>query len=636
MKNKENNYTEKAKKRLEEKKEKQYQKELENLLFDAEKENTKKIPKLVNIILSLTMVITLSFVGFLIFDATEKENILYELINAGLILLIFIIFLIGFKRTYKYEKTKAISLSALLLIIIMTFNVLYLTNIITLPTQNTIPTFTGKTLTQALKWADKNNIKTEQTFEFSDKIKKYSIISQDIKPGVLTKKIKNINFEVSNGPDYNKEVVISDMTGWNIDDAVKVIDENILNNVTVNFEENLEIEKDIITSQDKNGTLKRNDPLTLTVSLGNKENLKEIKIKKLINKTLFKSTLYLNRNAIDYELKYDFSDKIDKGNVIKQSIKEGTKIKPGDKIILTISKGKKIVVPNLKNKKLSEVTKWIINNNLKISYSDKYDSKIKNGHVIDATYKKGDIIEEETVIAIIVSKGKLKMPKFKSLADFKTWADKYKIKYEIKEEFDDNVKKNDIIKFSIKTGKDIDEKEGIIVYVSKGKAVEIPNFIDQDKTSIQSICKKLNLNCTFNLEYNEKAKEGRAIKQSINKGEKVAEGTNIVITFATKNKNEVNKQTNTNKPNNNQNNSSNNNQSNNQTCSNYQLNLGYGGTGDQTKQIIIGQNPNLKFSWNPVNSCPNGDKEPGTICSSSASDGATVSSCDNIKITYVN
>ena len=629
MENENNNYTEKAKKRLEEKRQKKERQELEDLLFDAERENTKKIPKFVSVILSLTMVITVAFAIFLIIDALEKENIIYQLINAGLILLTVIIFLIGFKRAYVYNKTKSIILSALLLILIMTFNALCLTNIIKLPTQNAVPTFTNKTLTEGLKWAEKNNIKANQTFEFSDKIKKYNIISQDIKPGVLTKKIKDINFEVSNGPDYNKEVIISDMTGWNIDDAIEVIDENLLNNVTVNFEENLEIEKDKITNQDKSGSMKRNDPLTLTVSLGNKENLKEIKIKNLKNKTVFKALLYLNRHAIDYELKFDFSDKIDKGNVISQSIKKGTKVKPKDKITLTISKGKKIVVPELKNQKLSKITKWMITNNLKISYSDKYDSKIKNGYIIDATYKKGDIIEEETVIGIIVSKGKLLMPKFNTLAEFKTWTEKYKIKYEIKEEFNDNVKNGDIIKFSVKTGKPIDEKEGITVYVSKGKPVEIPNFINQDKASIQNICKKLGINCTFNFEYNTSAKEGTAIKQSISKGEKVKEGTTIQITLATKNKKEVTNNTN----NNSNNNSSNNNQT---TCTNHNLNLGAGSNGTQTKQIIIDQNPNLKFSWNPVNSCPNGDTEPGTICSSSVGDGESVSSCTTIKITYVN
>ena len=191
---KNDNYAEEAKKRLEEKKEKQKQKELEDLLFDAKKENIKKIPKLASIILSLTMVITLAFSVFLFLDAFEKEHIMYELINAVLILLTVIIFLVGFKKTYKYGKTKALTLSAFLLIVIMAFNALYLTNIIKLPTQNAVPTLTNKTLTEALKWADKNDIKTNQTFEFSDKIKKYNIISQDIKPGVLTKRIKEINF----------------------------------------------------------------------------------------------------------------------------------------------------------------------------------------------------------------------------------------------------------------------------------------------------------------------------------------------------------------------------------------------------------------------------------------------------------
>lgn len=534
--------------------------ELKNTIFNKE----HKKPTVINLLLSLTMVITLGFSAFLIYDSFNHINQLYIIINAILIFITVLSALIAFKRSYQYQKTRFVGITAFSVILLMVFNVLVFTNILKLPSQTFVPNFKDKTLTEALKWAEKNEIKTDQSFEYSDLVKKYDIINQNKKAGTLTKNIKKITFEVSNGPDYSKEVIISDMTDWDIDDAIKVIDKNKLNNVYVNFEENENIQRDKITNQNISGTIKRNDKLTLNVSLGLKENLKEVKMIDLKDMTLFKATLFLNRNAIDYEIKYKFSNKIAKGNVITSSIKKGTKVSQKDKVTLTVSKGKKIIVPNLKNKKLSYVTNWIIKNNLKINYSDRYDNKIKNNHVIEATYKKGDVIEEETTVGIVVSKGKLKMPNFTSLQEFKTWAEKYKIKHEIKEEFNEEVKQGEIIKFSIKKGQMINTDETIIVYVSKGKEIEVPNFIGMTKTEIQNSCNKLKLNCSFNYEYSAKDKEGTAINQSIKAKEKVKENDSIKITLATKNKNEVTKKTSNNSTSNKQNNS-NNNQSQN-TC----------------------------------------------------------------------
>ena len=621
-------------------------------------EDKQKKDVVTRIILSMTVLFALTFLFYMIIDSVTKVDQLYQIINASLIFLIVICFVVF----YKSRKNIVQIIASFLIVVLMGFNGAVMSNILALPKQETVPDFSGMTLTQAINWADANHIEYDQTFEHSDNVDKYDIISQDIDANTLLKEVDKINFEVSNGPDYNKEVIISDMTDWNIDEAVEVIDENLLNAVTVNFEENLDADRDTIIYQSKSGNMKRNDDLTFTVSLGNKENLTSIKLKNLKNTDLFHATLYLNRNAISYELKYEFSNKVAKGDVIKTSEKTGTELNPGDKITVTISKGKEIKVPELENMSLSEVTKWMVLNNLNINYSDAYDDNIKSGHVISANYKKGDIIEEETTVDIVVSKGKLKMKKFSSLAAFKTWAEKYGIKYEEKEEFDDNVEQGDIIKFSVDYGKKIKTDETLIVYVSKGKAIEVPDFNGKTESQIKKQCNSLGLNCTFTTEYSTGVDDGKLISQSVKAGEKVAKGDTINFVIATNNRNEVtsnsNKSSSSNSSSSNSSkgsssgssssssssssgSSSNNGSSSSSggsttTCNYYTFNLGAGNTGAQTKQIIQGSNPNLKFSWNPVSACSNGNKEPGTVCSSSVSDGSSVSSCTTITITYVN
>ena len=499
------------------------------------KENKPKKDVGTRIILSLTVLLAFTFLFYMIIDSVTKANQLYQIINAFLIFLIVICFVIF----YKSKRNIVQIIASFLIVVLMGFNGAVLSNILALPKQATVPNFSNMTLTQAINWADANNIKYDQTFENSDNIKKYNIISQNVEAGTLLKEIDKIKFSVSDGPNYNKEVIISDMTDNNIDEAVRVIDKNLLNAVTVNFEENKDVSRDTITYQSKSGNMKRNDDITFTVSLGNKENLTPIKLKNLKNMDLFHATLYLNRNAITYELKYEFSNKVAKGNVISTSEKAGTLLKPDDKITVTISKGKKIKVPKLENMSLSDVTKWMVLNNLNINYSDAYSDDIKKNHIISANYKEGDIIEEDTTINIVVSKGKLKMKKFSSLSSFKEWAKKYNIKYEEKAEFNDDTPQGDIIKFSVDYGKKINTDETLIVYVSKGKAIIVPDFNGKTKAQIEKQCTSLGINCTFTIEYSTGVSDGKLISQSIKAGEKIAKGDTINFVIATNNKNEV-------------------------------------------------------------------------------------------------
>ena len=528
-------------------------KELKNILFDDDKKNIYKNPrkqkseenkiqneeikkpKAANAFLSVTLVASIALFIFLILDSTNRIDQIYQIINAFLILIITLSFIISFKKSFFKNKSVPTVITSLLVLGTIAFNGLYMTNVINLPTQSFLPDFESENLTKAINWTEENNIKTSQNFEYSDTTQKYSVISQSKKPETLTKNINKVDFIVSNGPDYNKEIILADMTGWNVDDVVKFTQENFLNSVTINFEENESVKKDTIISQSKTGTIKRNDPIVFTASLGNKDSLSPISLKDLKNESLLKASVYLGRNGVLYELKYEFSNTIEKGHVIKTSPKKGTTVNPDELVTLTISKGKEIKMPNLKNKTMSYVTKWMVENNLQINYFDKYDNEIKSGRVIESNYKEGDIIEEGTIIDVTFSKGPLVMKKFENINDFKSWADTNGIKYEIKEEFNDEFEKDKIIKTSIEEGKKINLEETITVYVSKGKAVTIPNFNGMTKNEVKKECDRLGIKCTFKEEYSTKS-SGKVINQSVAEGTQVSEGDSIVITIATNKK----------------------------------------------------------------------------------------------------
>ena len=531
--------------------------EIKNILFDDDKKNIyknprkrektvanqiennekRKKPKAANIVLSLTYVISIILFLYLIIDSTNQINQIYQIINAFLLLIIVTCFLISFKKSFFKNKSAPTVITSIVVLGTIAFNGLYMTDVISLPTQSYLPNFESENLTKAINWTEENNIKTDQNFEYSDTTQKYSVISQSEKAETLTKNLNTVDFVVSNGPDYNKEVILADMTSWNVDDVLDFVEENFLNNITINFEENDSVDKDTIIRQSTTGTIKRSDPIIFTASLGNKEELSPIELEDLTSKSLLRASVYLGRNGVLYELKYEFSDKIEKGHVISSDPKKGTTVNPDEMVTLTISKGKEIKVPNLKNKTMAYVTKWMVENNLQINYSDRYDTEIESGRVIESNYKEGDIIEEGTTVDVTFSKGPLKMKKFDNINDFKSWADTNGIKYEIKEEFNSDVEKDKIIKTSIEEGKTINLDDTITVYVSRGEAVKVPDFSGNTKSEAQKACDNSGLSCSFTEEYSSSITSGKVIRQSVAAGTEIAKDDKITITIATSNRN---------------------------------------------------------------------------------------------------
>ncbi|MDD3341416.1 MAG: PASTA domain-containing protein [Bacilli bacterium] len=509
---------------------KEYKKEEEPI---QEKKTRSKSPKgsaPLSFLFTLMLVSAFAYMGYALFfgDAQIKQT--EFLINSIILLLITFCMI----TSYKAEKVKKRKVFAFLESILMTgffvFNILSATSILILPQNTVMKDFTGKSIEEALKWAEANRVTVEQEYDDSDTTEEYHIIKQSVYPNVLASSIKKVTFTVSSGPDYNKEVILMNLIGRNIDDVIKTIDENYLNNVTVDFETNDDIEQDIIIKQSKSGQMKRNDEIKFNVSFGKEAPTEELSMEKLQNLTEFKATLWLKRNNIKYSINRDFSNTVKKGTVIKQSKKADDKIKPNDENVeLTISKGKKIVVPDLLNMSQKDITKWIIANRLKIEFEDRYDTKIKLGKVINANYNKNDEIEEGTTIKITLSKGQLKLPKFDSVDDFRSWATKYGVSYREEYVVNKDVEKGKMIRLSAEAGDILNANETIIIYISSGETIVVPNFIGQNKEEIKKSCSTMKLNCTFYYAGLSSKDKDTALSQNKRAGSEVEKDTYVDI-----------------------------------------------------------------------------------------------------------
>lgn len=587
-------------------------------------DSKKKGNTLINILVVLTIISCLGYIASTIINIENLKDIIL-----ALLLFLFTIFFVSVSITNPSKKKGTNILALLILFIYQVLGSLLLFDIVKLPTMKVMDDLVGKSLTSAIEWTTDNKISLEQEYEYSDLIDEYHIIYQDVKAGTKLKKINKVTVLVSEGPNPDKEIILPNMVGWESEDVLKYIEDNHLTNVLIEFVQS-ENKENTLIEQSKSGNVRRNEEIKLTFSYGEERGYSEVKLADLTNKTKLEALFYLKKYGIKYEFSYDFSDKIKRGNIISQSVKAGTMVSiTGDNVTtvkVVISKGKKIIIPDFKKMSVTEVTNWIIKNKLKVEFKDAYDESVKENSVISSSHTKGDAVEEGTVITITLSKGKLKMSEFKSLNEFREWASKYNINYEEQHEFSNDVAIGEVIKYSYSKGDTIKNGDTIIVTISDGKKISVPNVKGLSKNEATSKLKSAGLNYSFVYKYSDSVAKGNVISQSISSGSEVSSGTTITITIS-----------NGKMPNKNTSNggSSGNNKPSTPTCDNVLFFIQYGNTGVQVLNATKQAYPQFTITATFVDSCSNGDSSSGSVCNASSYDEKTLSTCNPINLTIV-
>ena len=494
------------------------------------KNETKKTLKKHYIFLTIAYLAFFVYLVMEILDVTDVMKSIYQILGCLFIFSLLISFTImSFKN--KKNSDSVISVGSILIILYCVINILLLTKVISLPSDNYVPNFYNQSIVNVNEKKKENNINVIEKYEFSDTVKKDYVISQDIQAPTLTKDIKEITITISLGPDLDKEVIVQSLIGLKYDEVLKYIEENHLSNVKIEYQKS-DKTPDTVISQSKSGTIKRNTEIIIIFAKDTDE-LGEMEIIDFTGETKLYAVSWLEKYGFKVEIQEDYSDEIDEGCVVNQSAKNETKDPEKDTITLTISKGKKILAPDIASMSVEEINNWAIENDVKITYKEEYNDEVSLGDVINSSINQGEVVDKGKKVEIAISKGKLEMIKLTTVSEFTNWAENNKISYDINYENSDSVKKDEIIRCSHQTGQVIKKDDTVIVTVSRGKVITIPNFVGMSKSDIQSKCSSINLSCSFKTgSYTENTKKDIAISQSKSSGTKVSEGTGITITLS--------------------------------------------------------------------------------------------------------
>lgn len=504
-------------------------KELENNEFlDSPKKKKKKKKVYSHRIFS--MIALFASLSYLTYKIVTCESLIMNIYSLSIPVFLFIISIILLIASLKNEFSKIYIFLSIMILLFLSFYLVTDINLISLPKEEVIESYYNKDLKELKDFTDKNNIELVIEYEYSDEIETGKIIRIDTDGLNYVKDIKKIIVTVSDGPNYDKLLIVPSMIGKNLDDLIEYINTNFMNNVTINFEKS-DSDIDTIISQDKNGELRRNSNITFVISLGTQIN-DTVTIKNLVGMKLFDAEIWLKRNSINYEIKYEFSDK-DKNEVLSQSINENEEININDNsITISVSAGVAVKIPDFKTMSVDDATNWIVNNNLKVEFNEIYDENIETGKIIEQSIEENELVKEDTLITLTVSKGQIIMDEFSSITDFRDWANKYNIKYNESYDYSNSITKGEVISYSYNKG-DIIDPDGVInVKISLGKAIYIPSFIGKSKTEAQNTCNSLGIRCNFVTGTYTSYDSNIIYNQSRSANSKVASGSSITLTLS--------------------------------------------------------------------------------------------------------
>lgn len=160
----------------------------------------------------------------------------------------------------------------------------------------------------------------------------------------------------------------------------------------------------VMATSKPTGRVKRYQPVDLTVSRG----ANHWKIQRYVGLTASDVADELRSHGVKVVIRHKHSNTVDRGQVIAQSYKQGTVVKPiSQSITLTVSSGKpQFTVPNFKHDDVSAAQDYANKHGLQLTTTEKYSSTVPSNHVLNQIPKAGSKLSRgDTLTVVIASSG---------------------------------------------------------------------------------------------------------------------------------------------------------------------------------------------------------------------------------------
>ncbi len=203
----------------------------------------------------------------------------------------------------------------------------------------------------------------------------------------------------------------------------------------------------------------------------------------------------------------------------------------------TISRNKDVQIPNFVNMKKADAEKLAEESGVVLEIKEEF-SKDKEKDLVmsqDPVYMDGYTVKEGFTVQIVVSKGKniKKVPKVKGLTqeEAESLLKENELKVEVIKQTDEDIQAGYVIAQEPEADKEIDAEEKVKIYVSTGiKQIAMEYVIGEKEADAKSKLSKLGFDVTVVYEENTTKDDGVVLKQSIDTGVMVDDGSEVILT----------------------------------------------------------------------------------------------------------
>lgn len=200
-----------------------------------------------------------------------------------------------------------------------------------------------------------------------------------------------------------EKITVPSVIGRNITDAEKLLCD-IGFTVTKNEEYDQTVLKDRVVSQDLTAGKKvdYDTEIKLVVSKGREQ----VTLPNLMGKTAVEAELELIGLGFSVEKDENFSNLVEKGKVMAQSVAAGKQADKGSDIVIVISKGQDLVkVPSVKGMTLEKAEQTLKNAGLRMLSEIKCSSSIAEGKIISQDISSNKTAPRDSTVTVTVSAG---------------------------------------------------------------------------------------------------------------------------------------------------------------------------------------------------------------------------------------
>lgn len=291
-----------------------------------------------------------------------------------------------------------------------------------------MPNFVYQTRTDVIAWVKQQGIEASGIVfdeEYNFDYEEGTILTQSIPSETKVKKDVKINFLVSAGADPDELIRVPDIQTMSKSEVKSWIDENKLTKTKISTQFSNDVEEDMVIDYKFTGcdedSFTRSSTLKINISKGPQPAGKVV-VEDFTKKLFEQVETWAKTNKVQLVKSESYSDKIEKGYVISQSIESGKNMNEGETLEVVVSLGKNIIVPDFAKMTTIERTIWFNENSVASIVNEVYDNHEK-GTVLYQNPKANTSLGDKGTIELKVSMGDPEFSGASTLEELKKWID---------------------------------------------------------------------------------------------------------------------------------------------------------------------------------------------------------------------